>query len=176
MGIRESPFRLIDLQTRQSQIHEHGVHLIDSLIIKHLREIVECGMHRYEAIGKAFHLHSLRGKRKRLSVSVDANQASMRARFKECRGMPGQAKRAIHGDRPRIRQCRRHQIHAVTQQHWLMNRCHICHQNSTAGNTSSAISEYPCSLSARYSSHACLFQISARVPTPITTMSLPKFA
>ena len=47
---RRIPARLINLQTRQSQIHEHGVYLVDPLIIKHLREIVECGVHGYEAV------------------------------------------------------------------------------------------------------------------------------
>ena len=176
MRIGESPLRLVNLQTRQSQIHEHGVYLVDPLIIKHLREIVECGVHGYEAVGKTFHPHSLRGERKRLRVSIDADQTRLRTRFEKSRGMPRQTKRAIHRNRPWPRQRRDHQIHAVAQQHWLMYGRYICHQNSTAGNTSSAISEYPCSCSARYSSHACLFQISARVPTPITTMSLPKFA
>ncbi len=74
--IGESPLRLVNLQTRQSQIHEHGVYLVDPLIIKHLREIVECGVHGYEAVGKTFHPHSLRASE---SASVSRSMPIRRA-------------------------------------------------------------------------------------------------
>lgn len=63
--------------------------------------------------------------------------------------MAGKAQGAIHCDGVLMFQGRCHQVHAIVKQYRQMNIRHINHQNSTSGNTSSAISEYPSSFSAR---------------------------
>ena len=112
MGIGESAFRLVDLQAGKAQIHEHRIHHVDVSIFKHMRELVEGGMHRNETFRQPFLFHAPGGECQRLDIPVDADQPSLGTRLEKRRGMSRKAERAIHCDCSRLRQCRCDQIHA----------------------------------------------------------------
>ena len=96
MGVGESTFRLVDLQTRQSQIHERGIDMVNAVIIQGTGELVERRMHGNEPVGKPFGFHTFRGERQSLGVTVDADQTRLRCRLQESGGVTGKPQRAIH--------------------------------------------------------------------------------
>ena len=119
------------------------------MVRQHLIELIEGGMHRNESIGEPLPFHTLGGQPQRFTVTVNADEPNLRRGLEEGDGMAGKAQGAIHCDGVLMFQGRCHQVHAIVKQYRQMNIRHINHQNSTSGNTSSAISEYPSSFSAR---------------------------
>ena len=138
--VGEAAVRLIDLQARQTQIHEHRIHPIDALVVKHLAERVECGVDRYEAVRKSFPGDALGGHGECFRIPVDAQHAGLRRGFEEGDGVAGQTERAVDRDGSGVLQRRGDQRHALLKQYWLVNRSIISHQNPTTGSTSSAMS------------------------------------
>ena len=97
MGVRESTIRFINLQTRQTQIHEHGIHSFHALIGKHLIKLIKGRMNRRESGGKPLLNHTLSRQGQRLTITVNTDKTSLRRRFQESGGMTGKTQRAVHG-------------------------------------------------------------------------------
>ena len=61
LPVGESPVALVDLQRRQSQIHENQVHLPQAQGIQLLVQLIEGGVHRREAVGQTLVAHPASG-------------------------------------------------------------------------------------------------------------------
>ncbi|MNW58224.1 hypothetical protein D3C74_360720 [compost metagenome] len=115
MGVGEAALRLVDLQGRDPQVHQHALDRRQAEVCDHVADLVVDGVHGLEPVTEPREPPG--GQRDGLRVTVDADHPCRRDLLQDGLRVPAHAERAVDQDRSRRHEGGGEEVDATLEEH-----------------------------------------------------------